>query len=107
MYPFVYISNTGVQALPDFLRWLDSLRDARTRARIQLRLRRLGKGHPGDCKMIEPSLLELRLHFGPGYRIYYTQSGGVAKVLVGGDKWSQLRDIAAARELLRRLEHAS
>jgi putative addiction module killer protein len=57
--------------------------------------------------MIEPSLLELRLHFGPGYRIYYTQSGGVAKLLVGGDKWSQLRDIAAARDLLKRLEAAS
>ncbi|MFM7809026.1 MAG: type II toxin-antitoxin system RelE/ParE family toxin [Planctomycetota bacterium] len=107
MYPFVYISNAGVCALPDFLRWLDGLRDARTQARIHLRLRRLGKGHAGDCKMIEPGLHELRLHFGPGYRVYYTQSGGVAKVLVGGDKWSQLRDIATARALLRQMENAT
>ncbi len=53
--------------------------------------------------MIESDLRELRLHFGPGYRVYYAHLGGGPVLLLGGDKWSQLRDIAAARALLSRI----
>jgi putative addiction module killer protein len=103
MYPFVYIASARLRATPEFLAWLEDLRDKTARARILLRLRRLGDGHPGDFSVIESDLRELRLHFGPGYRVYYAHLGGGPVLLLGGDKWSQLRDIAAARALLSRI----
>ncbi len=99
MYPFVYIAPARLRATREFLRWLDSLGDATVRARVMIRLRRLSQGHAGDSRMIERGLRELRLHFGPGYRVYYTTRDGAPLALAGGDKWSQLRDIVTARAL--------
>ena len=70
-----------------FRRWLDGLRDRRVRLRIDDRLRRLANGNAGDTKSIAGAVQELRLHFGPGYRIYYMWRGDVLVVLLnGGDK---------------------
>ena len=100
MYPFVYISPDLVEALPEFLKWFWSVRDATTRGRIADRVGRLAKGNPGDFKMIDRNLFELRLHFGSGYRVYFAKRGKVRVLLLaGGDKWSQPRDIALARSL--------
>jgi putative addiction module killer protein len=105
MYPFEYILDDQFVASREFLRWLEELKDAPTRRRVFDRLNRLLRGSPGDCKMIDPNLFELRLHFGPGYRVYFSRQGPVhVLLLAGGDKWSQFRDIAQARQLLRHVK---
>ena len=85
-----------------FERWLTALRDVQARSRILLRLRRIEeKGLMGDAKLLGGGLLELRIDYGPGYRVYCAQVGAVlVLLLVGGDKSTQSRDIAKARELL-------
>jgi len=102
MYPFVYISN--IPASQEFDAWLQEIRDPVTRARMLMRLDRLQIGHAGNFKMIDHQIRELRLHFGPGYRMYFVMRLGEPLLLLGGDKWSQLRDIAAARRILDRIE---
>lgn len=85
-----------------FRRWLDGLTDRRARVRIDDRLRRLASGNAGDTKAIGQGVQELRLHFGPGYRIYYAWRGDVLVILLtGGDKSSQSRDIAKAKQLAK------
>ena len=84
-----------------FLDWLDSLADAVTRARIQFRIDRLAHGNPGTCRRRPGGISELKLDFGPGYRVYYTERKGEIVVLCGGDKSSQQRDIQTALELVR------
>lgn len=81
-----------------FRDWLDGLRDRRARLRIDDRIRRLAAGNPGDSKPIGGGVQELRLSYGPGYRVYYVWAGPVLVILLnGGDKSSQARDIARAR----------
>ncbi|MDN5939784.1 MAG: type II toxin-antitoxin system RelE/ParE family toxin [Salinisphaera sp.] len=83
-----------------FAKWLGGLRDRRARARVNARLRRLSLGHAGDSKQVEGGIRELRIHYGPGYRVYYMQQGSVVVVLLcGGDKSSQQADIRRARTL--------
>lgn len=83
-----------------FDRWLRKLRDPRAKARIEMRIRRLGLGNPGDVQPVGGGLSEMRIDYGPGYRVYYMQSGAVLIVLLcGGDKRSQQRDINKARSL--------
>ena len=85
-----------------FRAWLNGLRDRQARLRIDDRLRRLADGNAGDTKSVGDGVQELRLHFGPGYRIYYMWRGDVLILLLkGGDKDSQSRDIARARGLAR------
>lgn len=85
-----------------FRRWLDSLRDRRARARIDDRLLRLADGNAGDTKSVGDGVQELRLHFGPGYRIYYVWKGDVLIILLtGGDKSTQARDIARAKVMAK------
>ena len=85
-----------------FRDWLDGLRDRKARLRIDDRLRRLASGNTGDTKAIGDGVLELRLHFGPGYRIYYMWRDGILIILLtGGDKSSQSRDIARAKRLAK------
>ena len=85
-----------------FRGWLDGLRDRRARLRIDDRLRRLANGNAGDTKFVGDGVQELRLHFGPGYRIYYVWRDEVIIILLqGGDKSSQARDIAKARQLAK------
>ncbi len=83
-----------------FDRWLRRLRDPRARARIEMRIRRLSLGNPGDVQPIGEGLSEMRIDYGPGYRVYYMQQGAVVVVLLcGGDKGTQQEDIAKAKML--------
>ena len=85
-----------------FRDWLDSLKDRSARARINDRLKRLAHGNAGDSKSVGDGVQELRLHFGPGYRVYYMWRDGVLIILLhGGDKSSQSRDIAKAKRLAK------
>ncbi|QAY95884.1 addiction module antitoxin RelB [Methylovirgula ligni] len=85
--------------------WFDSLKDQRAKARIAIRIRRLSLGNPGDVKPVGHGISELRISYGPGYRVYYVQRGLVFVVLLcGGDKSSQAADIGKAKELASQLE---
>ena len=87
-----------------FARWFAGLRDGRARTRIQARIDRLQIGNPGDVKPVGESVSEMRIDYGPGYRVYFVQRGAVRIVLLaGGDKSTQGRDIAKALELARGL----
>ena len=88
-----------------FAQWLDGLRDVQARARVQVRIERLSLGNPGDAEPIGDGVSELRIHYGPGYRVYFKQFGQVLVVLLaGGDKNSQAQDIKTALRLARDLE---
>ena len=87
-----------------FSKWIDSLRDIRGRARIQARIERLVMGNPGDVKAVGEGVSEMRIDYGPGYRVYYTQQGrSVVILLAGGDKSTQDRDIRTTLRLARNL----
>jgi len=83
-----------------FDRWLRKLRDSNAKSRIQMRIRRLGLGNPGDVQPIGSGLSEMRIDYGPGYRVYFLQSAPVLIVLLcGGDKSTQQADIKLAKRL--------
>lgn len=87
-----------------FARWLGSLRDDRARMRINARIRRLSIGNPGDVRPVGEGVSEMRIDYGPGYRVYFVRRGNTLVVLLaGGDKRTQDRDIATARALARAL----
>ena len=87
-----------------FAKWLDGLQDVRARARILVRIERLAAGNPGDVKAVGEGVSELRIDYGPGYRIYYKKQGRkVVILLAGGDKRTQTRDIKTALRLARNL----
>ena len=87
-----------------FARWLDDLRDIRARARIMVRIERLAQGNPGDVRAVGEGVSELRIHYGPGYRVYYKQQGRQLIILLaGGDKRTQSKDIQKALYLARNL----
>jgi len=93
-----------VRQTETFAHWLARLRDRRARARIQVRIDRLQLGNPGDVKALGGGISEMRIDYGPGYRVYFVQRGAALVILLaGGDKLTQERDIAAARELARNL----
>jgi putative addiction module killer protein len=88
-----------------FRKWRTALRDERARAAIASRLDRLAYGHAGDVAPVGEGIGELRIHYGPGYRIYFHRRGKtVILLLCGGDKGSQAKDIKLAKRLLRALE---
>jgi putative addiction module killer protein len=83
-----------------FLRWINSLRDQRVLALIVARLDRLALGHTGDVKPVGEGISELRLHFGPGYRVYFQRRNGkILLLLCGGDKSKQEKDIKRAKRV--------
>jgi len=87
-----------------FPRWLANLRDGRARARINARVRRLSIGNLGDAKSVGGGVLELRIDYGPGYRVYFVRRGEALVILVaGGDKRTQSQGIATAIKLARDL----
>ncbi len=88
----------------DYLEWINGLRDVVGRARIQMRVDRLVHGNPGQHRVLSGGVLELKIDVGPGYRVYYTERGGVLIVLLaGGDKSSQAKDIRLATVLAKNL----
>jgi putative addiction module killer protein len=91
-----------VQSIEEFRDWLDALRDQDAKAKILVRIERLAMGNPGDVKSCGGGLSELRIHYGPGYRIYYWQRGEAALLLRGGMKSTQRRDMREAKELMRK-----
>lgn len=94
--------RVAIVQTPVFRDWLKGLRDRRARVRIDDRLKRLASGHSGDTKAVGAGVRELRLHFGPGYRIYYVWRDEVLIILLnGGDKSTQARDITTAKRLAK------
>jgi putative addiction module killer protein len=94
------LTSVRVVKTNHFDMWFRQLKDIRAAARIQMRLDRLAGGNPGDVKPVGGGISELRIDYGPGYRVYYQQRGHVLIVLLhGGDKSSQAKDIKRAREL--------
>lgn len=84
--------------------WFKSLRDRQARARINVRIRRLSLGNPGDVKPVGEGVSELRIDYGPGYRVYFVEQGHTVVILLaGGDKQTQERDIKTALDLAREL----
>lgn len=87
-----------------FAQWLDNLRDINARARIQTRIERLATGNPGDVAPVGEGVSELRIHYGPGYRVYFKKQGRALIILLaGGDKTSQRKDIKVALQLAHNL----
>lgn len=94
-----------IRETTEFADWLAQLRDVQGRARIARRIYRLAEGNPGDVKPVGEGVSELRIDYGPGYRVYFVQDGKVVIVLLcGGDKSSQSRDIAKAKLLAKALK---
>lgn len=80
--------------------WLHGLRDREAKARILVRVRRLGLGNPGQYRALKDGIFEMKIDYGPGYRVYYAQRGSVLVLLLcGGDKATQQADIAAATRI--------
>ena len=91
----VFADGKGREPFSD---WLKNLRDMQGRQRIFSRLRRLEQGNYGDCRALQDGVYELRLFFGPGYRVYFGEDGGnIVVLLCGGDKDSQEQDIKATK----------
>ena len=87
-----------------FVQWLDDLRDIQARARVQARIERLATGNPGDVEPVGEGVSELRINYGPGYRVYFKKRGGELVILLaGGKKNSQAKDIKTALRLARNL----
>ena len=83
-----------------FKRWLEELRDPRAIAKILIRIDRLAAGNPGDVKPVGEGVSEMRIDYGPGYRVYYAQRRGITIILlVGGDKSTQRSDVRDALKL--------
>jgi putative addiction module killer protein len=94
-----------IERTDEFSRWFKDLRDIRATAKIASRIDRLALGNPGDVTPVGSGVSELRIHYGPGYRIYFVRRGvKIVVLLCGGDKSSQQADIALARKLARELE---
>jgi putative addiction module killer protein len=97
--PVIEIRETDV-----FSEWLSSLRDAQARTRVQARILRLKLGNPGDVKPVGEGVSELRIDYGPGYRVYYVKRGPLLIILLaGGAKPTQDKDIKTALKLARML----
>ncbi|MGE3476017.1 MAG: type II toxin-antitoxin system RelE/ParE family toxin [Rhodospirillaceae bacterium] len=89
-----------VRQTTEFADWFSRLRDHEARARINVRIRRLSLGNPGDVKAVGHGVSELRIDYGPGYRLYFIRSGtAIVVLLCGGDKRTQERDIAKAHAM--------
>jgi putative addiction module killer protein len=102
-------SMLEVRKTTDFAKWIDGLTDirarARARARVLARIERLAGGNPGDVKPVGEGVSEMRIHYGPGYRVYYKKRGRLLVILLAdGDKRTQSRDIKTALRLAHDLE---
>ncbi|MBK6582740.1 MAG: type II toxin-antitoxin system RelE/ParE family toxin [Gammaproteobacteria bacterium] len=94
----------AIRTTETFAIWLDELRDLRARARVQARIERLAGGNAGDMKPVGEGVSEMRIDYGPGYRVYFTrQKRELIVLLAGGDKSTQAADIKTALRLAREL----
>lgn len=101
----IWITTLQIVQTKTFRKWLCDIREPAMTAAITARVARLGAGHPGDVKHLSEGLWEMRIHQGPGLRIYFTRrSGKIVILLCGGDKGSQKRDIERAKSMLNNLE---
>ncbi len=88
-----------------YRKWFDSLKDRNARMRIAIRIRRISLGNFGDVKPVGEGISEIRIDYGPGYRIYYLQKKNTVIILLsGGDKSTQSKDIKKAHELAQKVE---
>ncbi|MGJ5074586.1 type II toxin-antitoxin system RelE/ParE family toxin [Bradyrhizobium oligotrophicum] len=95
----------AIKRTDEFSSWIKRLRDARAKVKILARIDRLALGNPGDVAPVGEGVSEMRIHYGPGYRVYFVQRGEeVVVLLCGGDKASQSADIAEAKKLAANLE---
>lgn len=93
-----------VQKTDEFDEWLSGLADQMAKAKIASRVERLGLGNPGDAKSVGAGVSEMRIQYGPGYRVYYKRTDRtVVLLLCGGDKSSQKKDIKRAKEIAAEL----
>jgi putative addiction module killer protein len=93
-----------VQKTEEFDEWLSGLTDQKAKANIVSRIERLGLGNPGDVKPVGQGVSEMRVPYGPGYRVYFKQTGRtIAILLCGGDKTTQVKDIKRAKEMAAEL----
>ena len=93
-----------IRETPAYAAWFAALRDRTAKARIDIRIRRLSLGNPGDSRSVGEGVSELRIHYGPGYRIYLKKQGDALVILLaGGEKSSQDQDIRLAKDLSRNL----
>ncbi|MDR0656889.1 MAG: type II toxin-antitoxin system RelE/ParE family toxin [Treponema sp.] len=96
-----------LQETEAYTKWLMDLRDFRAKARIILRVKRLIAGNPGDVKPAGEGVSEMRIDYGPGYRVYYKDTGKeIILLLCGGDKSTQQSDIKTAKRLAKEYEDA-
>jgi len=98
------IHMTDLKQTVEFDKWLKGLRDTKARGKVLVRIQRLGLGNPGDVEPVGEGVSEMRIPYGPGYRVYYIQKGEVTTVLFGGDKDSQDADIRKAKAIAKQLE---
>jgi putative addiction module killer protein len=104
VYPVGYTTNIRALETEVYRTWINSLEDRIARARIQVRVDRLIHGNPGKCRNLPGGISELKIDFGPGYRVYYTRRGAdLIVLLAGGHKSTQKQDIVAARALAANL----
>ena len=95
----------AVRRTDEFARWLRGLRDLRAKSLVQARVERLICGNPGDVRPVGAGVSELRINYGPGYRVYFQQRGTVLIILLaGGDKNTQAKDIQSAIDLARNFQ---
>lgn len=93
-----------IRKTEEFNTWLDTLKDLTGRAKIQARIQRLAQGNPGNIKSVGSKVFEMKIDFGPGYRVYYTKHENVTYLLlIGGDKRTQMKDIQLAKYLTKNL----
>jgi putative addiction module killer protein len=104
-YPEGYDKSvTEIRQTESYARWFSGLRNLHARARIDVRIRRLSLGNAGDVRAVGEGVSELRIDYGPGYRVYFVQRGeDLVILLAGGDKRTQERDIRRALDLAREL----
>ena len=89
----------------EYKRWFSKLKDRVARAHIDVRLRRISLGNTGDMKRLGDRLFEIRIHIGPGYRVYGEERDATTAILLcGGDKSTQARDVARARRIAKKYE---
>jgi putative addiction module killer protein len=98
------LANVQIHRTDEFAKWLSGLRDRQGRAKILARIDRLEEGNPGKTRSVGAGVVEMKIDFGPGYRVYFVQRGDVLIVLLcGGDKSTQDNDIRRAKALANQI----